>query len=496
MEVRNRRLNDDEFFKERKEVLAEWPTGKECDLDEAVAYHKSMPPSKNYALKLTEAKRKGEVLLFVNSGRSTIESHIELLRYCQEAGADLGTTWIDAMTRNCRYEAAEKAVEEAERTGKQVINGFPIVHYGVTGSRKVVESVKLPVSVWASGPNIRLIAEIALAGGYTGYSLGGAICAIWQYTRDVPPEVTIRNYQYSYRLRGCYEERGVPTHTNSPSVATYIVPPSINCAAMLIEYLIAAEQGVKHIEIPGGGATGNLAQDLAEGICARELFEEYLNRFGYRDMVMTQVASFPTGRWSTDPAQSFARICYTPLIAWLSGCQLAYIKSLDEAIAIPVKENNAASLRCARMFLNLLKDQKQIFDVFDNKEVKIEADMLEREVRAIVDRVIELGDGDVVVGAIRGFEAGVLDNPWTTSKYVAARVLGVRDAQGAIRWLDHGNLPFSQDIIDFHKEKIAEREKALGRKVGYDTLVADIFALSKGSLLPEPWWEEGIGVTP
>ena len=73
------------------------------------------------------------------------------------------------------------------------------------------------------------------------------------------------------------------------------------------------------------------------------------------------------------------------------------------------------------MFLNLLKDQKRIFDITDNKEVKIEAEMQEQETRAILDRVIELGDGDVVAGTIRGFEAGVLDTPWATNKCLAAR---------------------------------------------------------------------------
>ena len=145
------------------------------------------------------------------------------------------------------------------------------------------------------------------------------------------------------------------------------------------------------------------------------------------------------------------------------------------------------------MMLNLFKDQK--FDILDHKQVKAEADLIERETRAILDKVIELGDGDIVVGAIRGFEAGVLDQPWATSQYVAEKVMGVRDTQGAVRWLRHGNLPFDKDIIDFHREKVAERAKALGREVGYDTVVADIVALSKGSLLPEPWWEEKEVVT-
>jgi len=35
--IRNRKLSQDEFFEQRKDVLAQWPTGKGiADLDEAI----------------------------------------------------------------------------------------------------------------------------------------------------------------------------------------------------------------------------------------------------------------------------------------------------------------------------------------------------------------------------------------------------------------------------------------------------------------------------
>jgi methylaspartate mutase epsilon subunit len=42
MEVKNKRLSDDEFFHQRKEVLAEWPTGRDVDLNEAVEYERRL----------------------------------------------------------------------------------------------------------------------------------------------------------------------------------------------------------------------------------------------------------------------------------------------------------------------------------------------------------------------------------------------------------------------------------------------------------------------
>ena len=42
MDLRNKKMSDDEFYGIRKEILEQWPTGKEVDFDESVAYHKAL----------------------------------------------------------------------------------------------------------------------------------------------------------------------------------------------------------------------------------------------------------------------------------------------------------------------------------------------------------------------------------------------------------------------------------------------------------------------
>ena len=42
MDIRNKKLSDDEFYGIRKEILGQWSTGKDVDFDEAVEYHKNM----------------------------------------------------------------------------------------------------------------------------------------------------------------------------------------------------------------------------------------------------------------------------------------------------------------------------------------------------------------------------------------------------------------------------------------------------------------------
>ena len=41
MEIKNKRLNDDEFVQEREKVLTSWPIGEK--LGEAIDYRKSLP---------------------------------------------------------------------------------------------------------------------------------------------------------------------------------------------------------------------------------------------------------------------------------------------------------------------------------------------------------------------------------------------------------------------------------------------------------------------
>jgi methylaspartate mutase epsilon subunit len=61
--------------------------------------------------------------------------------------------------------------------------------------------------------------------------------------------------------------------------------------------------------------------------------------------------------------------------------------------------------------------------------------------------------------------------------------MGIKDADGAVRYLTHGNLPFTPDIIEFHREKIAQREKRKGRKLDYEVLVNDLLSVSRGYLV-------------
>ncbi|MBQ2792711.1 MAG: methylaspartate mutase subunit E, partial [Oscillospiraceae bacterium] len=186
MEIKNKRLTDAEFYEIRETVLNQWPTGKDVNLEEAFAFHKSLPDSKIFSKKLNEAKANKVTLVQPRAGVALVDKHIELLTYLQDkGGADLLPTTIDSYTRQNRYKEAEIGIEESIKTGKSMLNGFPAVNHGIDAVRRVVSSIDVPLQIRHGTPDARLLTEIVYAGGYTSYE-GGGISYNIPYAKSVP----------------------------------------------------------------------------------------------------------------------------------------------------------------------------------------------------------------------------------------------------------------------------------------------------------------------
>ena len=206
MDIQNKRIPEGEFQALRKEVLTQWPTGKDVDFQEAVDYHKHMPEERIFSQKLLNAKKNGQTLIQPRAGVALVDEHIKLLTYLQDNGeADLLPTTIDSYTRQNRYAEAEDGIAESKKNGRSMLNGFPAVNHGVAACRSVIESLHTPVQVRHGTPDARLLTEITYAGGFTSYE-GGGISYNLPYAKNVPMEVTIRDWQYGARL--CLPRRG------------------------------------------------------------------------------------------------------------------------------------------------------------------------------------------------------------------------------------------------------------------------------------------------
>lgn len=482
MQLRNKKLTEEDFFKIRGEILTHWPTGKEVDLKEAVDYLKKVPEEKNFAKKLRKAKEEGITLAQPRAGVALIDEHIKLLQYLEtEGGADLLPSTIDSYTRQNRYHECQIGIDESLKAGRSLLNGFPAVNHGVAGCRAVQEAVHVPLQARHGTPDARLLTEIIHAAGWTSNE-GGGISYNIPYAKSISMESTIRDWQYCDRLVGFYGEQGIEINREpfGPLTGT-LVPPSISNTVAILEALLAAEQGVKSITV-GYGQCGNLNQDVAAIRALEQQTEEYLAKYGYKDVFVTTVFHQWMGGFPEDEAKAFGVISLGSTAAALAGATKVIVKTPHEAFGIPTMEANAQGLRDTKMTLSMLKGQRMSM----SRELEEEIRIIKAETRCMMDSVVQVGKGDLAVGTVEAFKLGIIDIPFAPSKYNQGKMMPARDNSGAVRFLATGNIPFTKEIIDFNREKLLERGLFEKRDVSFQMTVDDIFAVGKGNLIGRP----------
>ena len=478
-------IPEDLFAEMRRQNLARWPTGAEVDLDQAVDFQRALPEPRQLGWVMRRADAEGRCLTQPRGGFATIELQLELMRRLDHDGfADIIPTTTDSYTRNEQWDKAEAGIGESKRAGRSMLNGFPMVNYGPGRTRELIEAVEKPAIVLSGTAMPRLTAEVGFAAGYSGY-LGSGLAYTSSYTKNLPIETGIRNYQYLDRLVALYRRKGVELHRRQPGFLTGTnVPPAIAISVAVIDALLAAGQGVGNYGLELG-QTLHLVQDAAAIRMCRELVQEYLLRFGHQD-VFTPVSSLHwMGAWPADEAQAQALLAYGGLAAAIGGAVSMTTKSPHEALGIPTPEANAEGLRTTRMAIYLARKVR----VEDLPEFAVECEMIAKEVRPIVDKVLEMGDGDAAVGAVRACTVGALDVPWSPNRFLKSRVMPARDAEGYLRILDFAEVPASIEVREFHQERLRRRAAEEGVAFGNDLAISSVYEISEtlDRLTPFPW---------
>jgi len=478
-------IPEDEFARMRRSNLDRWPTGAEVDLDEAAEFHRNLPRHKQLGWVMRQAVAEKRCLTQPRGGFGTYEMQLELMRTLDQEGlADIVPTTTDSYTRNEQWHSAQKGIDESARAGRSLLNGYPMVNYGVKVSRRLIESIDKPAIVLSGTAMPKLTSEIGIASGYSGY-LGSGIAYTTSYTKEITIEEGIRNYQYLDRLVSLYQERGVELHRRQPGFLTGTnIPPAIAIMTCVLDSLLAAQQGVKNYGLELGQCM-QLVQDAAAVHACGDLCQEYLRRFGFRD-VFTPVTSLHwMGAWPQDEAQSCALIVYGGTIAAISGAVSVTTKSTHEAIGIPTPAANAEGLRMTRMGIHLAYNVQ----MDGLEEFRREKALIEDSVRAVVDKVLEMGDGDPATGSVRAFASGILDIPWSPNQQVKSRVLPARDADGYIRIYDAGDMPIPRDILEYDEERLRRRSELEHIPYDHDLAVTSVYELSEplDRLRPFPW---------
>jgi methylaspartate mutase epsilon subunit len=483
--LRNKRLDEKEFLKMRGPVLALWHTGREVDLDEAIEYHRKLPDSKNWHKVAQKLHDDGKTAIFPRAGTGLLEDQISLSKKLVESGVPFIPVTTDSYTRQLDFEKVENILAEMKKTGRNLLNGYPIINYGVKQTKRIIESVdRGAFNPRLSLKSYPLATEISFAAGMTGIAASSFIS--WAaYEKDATLEQSMRTNQYVHRLIGYYADRGAIISTDNHGwILTGLQPMTVNLATTIVDAIMVAEQGGKSITSVVH-LMGNMAQDLAWLRVTPRLMREYLDKLGYRDVMIAGVFAQHTPLFPMPQGMggAFAFPNYTAVVAALGKAEAVSVRTIDEALGIPTEESHALSYESTNWLLNVIRGQSINLEM---KEVDVEAAIAEMEIRAILNKLLEIGDGDIAVGCLKGVEEGIIDSCFSPNKQVRDKVIGIKDSKGAIRYLDFGNLPLPEEVKKFHREKIAEREKAEGRKMDYEVIVQDFWAFSKGQLTGKP----------
>lgn len=460
MPVRTDRWDWDYFLSVRREVLQQWPTGSALQrpeaLDEAIAYHRSQPWWKFGALRNERASQEGRIQIVPSVGHALVEQTIDHIRMSEDLKPDRWYVLTDTYTRKGQFAKARDAIERSQRDGFSYLNGYPIVPHGVEGARAINESTRAAIVTDNNDEDARLGWEIALAGGWTCGTIKSIEQCI-QHSRDYPLDLMIYNQQYMDRLTAHFNEHGVPilrrASANLPGWDTL----GFKVTVSLLECLLSAAQGVKYIDLSLGLGM-NLIQDVAAVHVVQKLACEALDEMGCHDVKVYPWAYFFLGDWPREPVAMAAQSAWNAAVATLAGCNGMFIKSPDEALTTPTGKGFRDAMVIAGQTVRLIAGQR----LPESDELRLEGEMIEKEVRAVMARLLVLGEGDVAVGACRGVEAGVLDTVFSPWRRLKGKVLIVRDGRGALRYLDHGDVPLPPEVAEYHRERIAERERKEG----------------------------------
>lgn len=461
----------DYFLDQRRSVLQLWPTGAglqgEAAIAEGIAYHKAQPWWKYASLRNEKARDEGRIQIVPQVGHALIEHTVAHMQRSEDLKPDRWYVLTDTYTRKSEYAKAQDAVERSTRDGFSYLNGYPLAAHGVAGARAVNECTRAAVGTDNNDEDARLPWEIALAGGWTWGTIK-SIEELIQHSRDYPVDRNIHNQQYIDRLAAHYTENGVPILRRASANLPGWDSMGFKVGVSLMEVLLSAAQGVKYIDLSLGIGM-NLVQDAAAIQALRNLARRYLDRAGHRDVQIHSWTYFFLGDWPLTRGQMVGQLAWNASVSALAGVSGMYIKSPDEASTTPTGDGFREAMEICGQVVRLVAGQR----LPEGEDLRIEREMIEREVSAVMDKVLEMGDGDLAVGACRAFQAGVIDTMFSPYRYLKGKVKVVRDMNGALRYLDHGFMPLPKEVVDYHRSAIARREEKEGTKADVKWIVRE-----------------------
>ncbi|NLG86135.1 MAG: hypothetical protein GX489_02810, partial [Firmicutes bacterium] len=247
-----------------------------------------------------------------------------------------------------------------------------------------------------------------------------------------------------------------------------LVPPGLLVALIVLEAKLVRASGVNSINV-AYAPCGHLLQDVA----ALTVLADIAHDLPAPVVCLPWSGGSLLGVRSTSTAAA-----WTALTAAIGDAHHAEVIMVDKDRALE-PEKITKLLELASGVGALASDQKTAIMAAASQE----QELIREEADSIINRVLELGQGQVAMGLERALTDGSLDIPLAAAGLCRGQVLSARDATGAIRFLDSGNLPLPKEIKEWHRQQLAERAYAEGRQLGVSMAIDDIYAFSKGTLV-------------
>ena len=244
----------------------------------------------------------------------------------------------------------------------------------------------------------------------------------------------------------------------------------------ILESILAVRQGVKCISV-GYAEQGHRGQDIAALRVMREKTTEALANLGYKDVQINTIFHQYMAAFPNDTKRSEELIVQSAATAAMAGATRMLIKTPVESYRIPTVEDNSFAIQLVRQGLMLGSSTP-----VNEKNVEEECAVLRREVDQLLEGVIMCGGGVIANGIVRAFEKGLLEIPFSPSIYNRGDVVTARDAQGAVRFLSTGRLPFESDIIAWHRDAMSCRlaEGGISSRESYLLVEKDVTRVPRG----------------
>ena len=479
MPVTFKKINKETFLEIRKKFLENYKSLDDFDLDTAIRFHKSLPDYKNFQKKLNKAIEDNRTMIQAYSKETLLEDLIKNLNTFHRVGqADFLSIIIDSHTRENHYDNAKVSLEDSIKSNRSLLNGFPLVNYGIKLARKIINDVEVPLQIKHGSPDARLLAEVTLLSGFSAFD-GGGISHNIPFSKSISLKDSLENWKYVDRLVGFYEENGININREifSPLTAT-LVPPAISNSIQILEALLAVEQGVKNISV-GVAQYGNITQDIASLLALKEQIQFYLDSFSFKDINISTVFSEWIGGFPEEELKAYSLISYSATISLFSKANRVFIKNIDEYSKNSLGNTMVNSLILTKTILEIGNNQK----ITNYEEIILEKEQIKKETAQILAKIFSKCDGNLSEAIIEAFKDGIIDIPFAPSKYNLGKMMPARDNEGMIRYLDIGNLPFCPLIEKFHQQKMKERAEKENREIDFQMTIDDIFAMSQGKLL-------------